>query len=225
MTTDLAALKEVSPPEAPARASNRRADIQGLRAVAVLLVVAFHAKLPVPGGFVGVDVFFVISGFLISQHLLGELRRTGRVRLGAFYARRARRLLPASLSVLLIVAAVVPFALPREQWGDSGRSVLATAFYAVNFYAAHLTSLGGQAAFAHLPTVHYWSLSLEEQFYVVWPLVVAGLLALRRGSRTVLTWVVGAGWVISLVACGVLNVINDYSNLFHGNLILPIGDV
>lgn len=167
-------------------------EVQALRAVAIGMVLLFHfgSGITVVGGaFVGVDVFFVISGFLISGHLLGELDRTGRVRLGAFYARRARRLLPASLSVLLIVAALVPLALPREQWGDSGKSVLATAFYAVNFYAAHLTSLGGQAAFADLPTVHYWSLSLEEQFYLLWPpliLLAVGVAAwLRRRGRAV----------------------------------------
>ena len=167
-------------------------EVQALRAVAIAMVLLFHFGSGIDvvgGGFVGGDVFFVISGFLITGHLLGELDRTGRVRLGAFYARRARRLLPASLSVLLIIGIAVPLLLPRAEWGDSGRSLLASAFYAMNLYAAHITALGGQAAFADLPTVHYWSLSAEEQFYLLWPplillsVAVAGWL--RRRGRDV----------------------------------------
>lgn len=92
-------------------------EVQALRAVAIGMVLLFHyaSALPVvQGGYVGVDVFFVISGFLITGHLIGEVERTGRVRLAAFYARRARRLLPASLSVLAIVALAVPLVMPRD---------------------------------------------------------------------------------------------------------------
>ncbi|WP_307781348.1 acyltransferase family protein [Agilicoccus flavus] len=178
--------------------------MQALRAVAIAMVLLFHFGSGIDafgGGFVGVDVFFVISGFLISGHLLAELDRTGRVRLGAFYARRARRLLPASLSVLLLVGAMVPVVLPRSEWGDAGRSIFAAAFYAMNLYAAYLTSLGGQSAFADLPTVHYWSLSAEEQFYLLWPpliLLAVGVASWsrRRGRAVSSVFAVGTALVV-----------------------------
>ena len=156
-----------------------RADLEGLRGVAVLAVVLFHAGLPgTSGGYVGVDVFFVLSGFLITGLLRDELVRDGRVRLVRFWARRARRLLPAALLVLTATAVAAVLLLSplraRTVLGDA----LAAALYAGNhrFAVASTDYLGDADAVS--PLLHTWSLGVEEQFYVVWPL----LLLLAAGA-------------------------------------------
>lgn len=168
-----------------------RTDLQGLRALAVALVVGYHLHAAaVPGGFVGVDVFFVISGFLITAHLLA--RPPGSVRdLGAFWGRRIRRLLPAALLVLVASLVATRLLAPETSWAATASDARAAALHVVNW------ALAGRAvdylASDDAPTAvqHYWSLSVEEQFYLVWPLLVAGvvLLARRRGTgtRTALT--------------------------------------
>lgn len=182
-----------------------RPDIEGLRAIAVAGVLLYHARLAgFTGGYVGVDVFFVVSGFLITRLLLNEQVRTGRVSLGAFWARRVRRLLPASLLVIAVTVIAAHWLIDPLAQKDVAFDATWSSLFSMNIALTHRGWDYLRAGLAPSPLRHYWSLSLEEQFYVVWPLVVAGLLALRRGSRTVLTWVVGAGWVISLVACGVL---------------------
>lgn len=163
-----------------------RTDIQGLRAVAVALVVVYHLHAAaVPGGFVGVDVFFVISGFLITAHLVA--RPPGSVRdLGAFWGRRIRRLLPASLLVLVASLVATRLLAPETMWAATASDARAAVLYVVNW------ALAGRAvdylASDDAPTAvqHFWSLSVEEQFYFVWPLLVAGvvLLARRRGAST-----------------------------------------
>ena len=161
--------------------------IQGLRAVAVLFVVIYHfwpARLS--GGFVGVDVFFVISGFLITGHLMREMSDTGRVRLAEFWARRARRLLPASLLVLLLcsLAVMSPLIMPLSALQNEVSEILAATFYVENWYLA-LTSADYLGHGGDPTTVqHYWSLSLEEQFYVLWPLIM--LLAAWLGIKAFL---------------------------------------
>ncbi len=165
-----------------------RQEIQGLRAVAVLLVVLFHLwPGRVPGGYVGVDVFFVISGFLITSHILREVDRTGSVSLAGFWARRLRRLLPASYVVLLVSAVGVLVFVPRLLWQQFFGEILAAALYVVNWTLA-INSVDYLAADnTPSPAQHYWTLSAEEQFYLLWPLLVLlGLwLATRafRGSR------------------------------------------
>lgn len=156
--------------------ATHRADIGALRAVAVLLVVAFHARLPLFGnGFVGVDVFFVVSGFLITGLLVGEYGERDEIRLGRFYTRRIRRLLPASSLTALGTLALTLLALPRDTWSAIGRSALAAALYVSNlFFGAELTSKT-RAEIEPAPLEHFWSLAVEEQFYLVWPLVVLGL--------------------------------------------------
>lgn len=150
-----------------------RVDIQALRAIAIAAVVLNHLwPTRLTGGFVGVDVFFVISGFLITAHLFGELERTGTVRLRAFYARRIARLLPAALAVLVVTLAAVWLFLPEGRWELNARQIAASALYVENW------SLAANAVdyFAHdaAPSAvqHYWSLSVEEQFYIVWPLIL-----------------------------------------------------
>ncbi len=179
------------PPLASARAANRpavRADIQGLRALAVGLVVCYHLRPEwLPGGFVGVDVFFAISGFLIIGTLTGELRRTGRVGLLDFYARRIRRLLPAATAVLLGVTAAVFAVLPASRWPAVLREVVFSAVNAQNWLLAVLSNDYGHAGVGASPVQHFWSLAVEEQFYLVIPLVLvlAAVLAARRGGGPV----------------------------------------
>lgn len=163
-----------------------RPDIDGLRAISVLAVVAYHVGLPAaPGGFVGVDVFFVISGFLITQLLLSELNASGAIDLLAFYARRARRLLPAFFLVVgatLFLSAIVLVPLDGEQ-PDLARSALYAAFYVSNLYFA-ARSADYFAAPAELqPLLHTWSLAVEEQFYLVWPAILIGLVVAARRFR------------------------------------------
>ncbi|WP_153394924.1 acyltransferase family protein [Ornithinicoccus halotolerans] len=164
-----------------------RPDIEGLRAVAVLLVLAYHLGISAfSGGFAGVDVFFVISGFLITSHLLREVEATGRVRLARFYARRARRLLPAATVVLLATLAAGYLILPTVQHRELAIDVTLSAVYVVNWGLA-ARSVDYLAEDSELsPLQHYWTLSVEEQFYLVVPvllLAVGWFVVRRRGSR------------------------------------------
>ncbi|MFE6647870.1 acyltransferase family protein [Nocardioides sp. NPDC057772] len=152
--------------------SNWRADVQGLRAVAVGLVIAGHAGLSgFEGGFVGVDVFFVLSGFLITTLLLRETDRSGTVSISQFYARRARRILPAATATMLVVLTYSAIVLPQTRTdqiaSDAG---WAAVFLANVHFAGEAVDYFNNAAPS--PFQHYWSLSVEEQFYVVWPLLV-----------------------------------------------------
>jgi len=170
------------------RGGNRRflPEVQALRAVAVLLVVAYHfAPGLVPGGFVGVDVFFVISSFLITGHLLREVRTTGRIDLPAFWAGRVRRILPAALATVAAVVAATLLLEPETQWGQASRQALASVFSVQNWVLA--ADAVDYLAAEYQPTAlqHFWSLGVEEQFYLAWPLLVAGA-AVLAARRTVL---------------------------------------
>jgi peptidoglycan/LPS O-acetylase OafA/YrhL len=163
-----------------------RNDIQALRAAAVLLVIANHLfPERFGGGYVGVDVFFVISGYLITSHLLREADGTGTVRLGAFWARRARRLLPAALLVLAVCTAVVMLRAPVSIWDANLTQIALAAVYVLNW----LLAAESLDYFAHgdeqTLVTHYWSLSVEEQFYIVWPLIVLAVYVFSRGRPVV----------------------------------------
>jgi peptidoglycan/LPS O-acetylase OafA/YrhL len=160
-----------------------RQEIQGLRAVAVLLVVLFHLwPGRLPGGYIGVDVFFVISGFLITSHLVREADRTGSVSLPRFWARRLRRLLPASYLVLVVSAVATLVWVPQVLWKQFFGELLAATLYVENWTLA-INSVDYLAAEnSPSPAQHYWTLSAEEQFYLVWPLLVLlGLWLAARG--------------------------------------------
>lgn len=165
----------------------KRDDIQGLRAVAVLIVVAYHAGMPfVPGGFVGVDLFFVLSGFLITQLLLREIAATGTIDLREFWARRARRILPVSALVLATtMLAVRAFMSPLER-GAIGTDVLWSALFSGNWRFAQQQTDYLASDRDPSPVLHYWSLGVEEQFYLVWPLLLIALAGVWRisGRRT-----------------------------------------
>lgn len=181
-----------------------RTDVQGLRAVAVGLVLLYHAGVPpFAGGYIGVDVFFVISGFLISSHLLEMIERDGRIDFARFYARRARRILPASLTVVILTVIALllfapPLALPRSL-GDA----VATVLYVPNirFAIQDTDYLADHSASAFQ---HYWSLGVEEQFYLLWPLVLLAAALLVRRRRAAVGIAVALIALGSLVACIVL---------------------
>jgi len=181
-----------------------RAYLDGLRAVAVYLVVLFHAgSRRFSGGFIGVDVFFVLSGFLVTSLLLRDLRSGGRVRLGRFYARRFRRLLPAAFTTLIITALVFAAIASPIEVLDAAGGFKAAFLYVTNWYfIAQANSYFG-ADVSSNPVQHFWSLAVEEQFYLLWPLLLGGLfLAARRfGSRQwpVMRLAVAAAAAASLV--------------------------
>jgi peptidoglycan/LPS O-acetylase OafA/YrhL len=161
----------------------KRLDIQGLRALAVGLVVLFHAEVPgFGGGYVGVDVFFVISGFLISTHLLESLRDRGGVGYGAFYARRARRLLPAAFTVIVATMALAAVWVSPLQFDIVLKDAVAAAFYVPNIlFAVNATDyLADKTPSLFL---HFWSLGVEEQFYLLWPLLLVMLFAVVKLGR------------------------------------------
>jgi len=158
-------------------------QIQGLRAVAALLVTIFHARL-VPGGFIGVDIFYVISGYLITGLIIREIDKTGRLDLSAFYQRRIKRLLPTSVFVLFVTAIVGLFVLPAITRDALGRDLFAAAAYVSNYLFAWWQNDYQNLDATPSPFIHYWSLAVEEQFYVVWPIFI--LVLSRFGKRAIL---------------------------------------
>ncbi len=183
--------------------SRRRSDIEGLRAVAVALVLLYHAHVPgFGGGYVGVDVFFVLSGFLITGLLVNERDETGRISFAMFYSRRVRRILP--MSALVVVATLVASYIWIEplRLRELGSDAIGTASFSSNFLFANRGADYLQSTLPPSPLQHYWSLAVEEQFYVVWPvLVLIACLGARGSVRrrvAVLSAIVSIG---SFVAC------------------------
>ncbi len=188
----------VTAPAPPPIAEPKRApegrfftDIEGLRGVAVGAVVLFHANVPfMTGGFVGVDLFFVISGFLITGLLLREFERGGRISYRGFYARRARRIIPPAALVIVATSAGVWFVMPLLSVFRQAFDLLAASLQMANwrFIAQGKDYLAG--ASDDSVATHFWSLAVEEQFYFVWPLLIGGLAYLARRR----------GWSVRLVA-------------------------
>jgi peptidoglycan/LPS O-acetylase OafA/YrhL len=182
-----------------------RPEIQALRAVAVTLVLVYHLwPAAVPGGYVGVDVFFAISGFLITSLLLREAERHGRVSLSGFWARRARRILPAALLTVLACAIATIVLVPLTQWQQFFGEMRASTAYVQNWQLAGDAVDYLASANAPSPVQHYWSLSIEEQFYLVWPVLIAVALVVTRGRRAaprrrLVTLVLAAATALSLV--------------------------
>ncbi len=185
----------------PSDTSSRRPDIQGLRALAVVLVVAFHAGLSVPGGFTGVDVFFVISGFVITAMILREVDQTSLSFVG-FYARRVRRILPASALTISVVALASIAAISPSAQRTTGTTGIAGSLFTANMLLSRARNGYFDVSPTSNPLLHIWSLSVEEQFYLVFPalLVVGFLIARRRFPTTDPRRVVGA--IVGVVAGG-----------------------
>ncbi len=175
---------------------NYQPRLDGIRTIAVICVLVFHGGLPPRGGFLGVDVFFVLSGYLITVLLLVEVRRTGTIRLRRFYTRRAIRLLPALCVMLGTVVTVAIITLPAT----SKHEVLLTNIYGL-LYVANWAEVAGVPMG---PLGHLWSLALEEQFYLVWPPTLMWLLRRRNSAFRFLLAVVGAitVWRSFLVLAG-----------------------
>ncbi len=169
------------------RSITYRPDIDGLRALAITLVVAYHVGIPgVDGGFIGVDVFFVISGFLITAILWKELGQADGLDWGRFYARRVRRLIPALTMVVLVVLALgVWLMLPDPELRWLGQSAVSVATFLSNLFFETKTEGYFAADAEQLPLLNTWSLAVEEQFYLVWPptLLVLWRIARRRGKK------------------------------------------
>ncbi|HEX7405603.1 MAG TPA: acyltransferase family protein [Candidatus Nanopelagicaceae bacterium] len=179
----------------------RIGEIQGLRALAVLLVIAFHAKF-LQGGFIGVDIFYVISGYLITGLLVRELDETGTISFRKFYSRRIKRLLPSSFLVLISTAVFGFIFMPANMRADLGRNVVATALYVGNYLFAWWQNDYQNLGATPSPVIHYWSLAVEEQFYLLWPLLI--LLAgrnhgARRIFKIVLSVTLGS-FLLSIIA-------------------------
>ncbi|MGE5764270.1 MAG: acyltransferase family protein [Mycobacterium leprae] len=198
---------EPAAPPPPSQAWRFRPDIEGLRGIAVLAVVLYHASLAViPGGYVGVDVFFVISGFLITGHLLAEVQATGRISLPKFYARRARRLLPAASLVAVVTVALSWLLQSALAAKSTAVDAMWTSFFGMNIKLASEGANYLSAEKAPSLLQHYWSLAVEEQYYLVWPLLmllVALAFRTRRrslptGLAAVLTVVVAASLAASV---------------------------
>ncbi len=182
----------IAPPRAPTVAAGDSARISrvpylpgldGLRAIAVVAVIVYHANNAwLPGGFLGVEMFFVISGYLITLLLIAERERNYRISLGQFWLRRARRLLPAVFLMMLLVT-VWTALFERDALGQLRGDVLAGTFYVSNWYQIWV-GLGYTAAGDFAPLRHLWSLAVEEQFYLIWPIIMVLLLG-RAGTRRV----------------------------------------
>jgi peptidoglycan/LPS O-acetylase OafA/YrhL len=181
-----------------------RGDIEGLRAVAILLVLAAHAGVPwLAGGFVGVDVFFVLSGFLITGLLLQEIATTGRVRFADFYLRRLRRLMPALIVMLVMTSLVAAIVLaPGEQLEQASAAAMATLWLSNVHFALAQLDYFAPGADSNL-FLHTWSLGVEEQFYLLWPALLLGILGRKQGIERIarLKWMLVGVAVLSLLAC------------------------
>lgn len=208
----------------------RIAGLDGMRAVAVLLVIAYHfAPLPVPGGYIGVDVFFVLSGFLITTILVREHRATGSISLSRFWLHRARRLLPALGAVVAVCVAAVALALGIDRlggasaqgslWGDLlvgvGAQILAAATFTSNWLTVITHQSYAAASSPHL-FGNLWSLAVEEQFYLVWPLVVVGVLGAGLALRRAAYGAAGLALVSAVAMALLLDADGDATRVYVG---------
>ncbi len=203
----MAAVLDEKPAEeisVPLAGEGYRPHLDGLRAVAVYLVVLFHAGVDrASGGFIGVDVFFVLSGYLVTQLLMRDLRSLGRVRLGRFYARRMRRLFPASVVALVVTGVVYSAIASRADVSNAVNAFKAAFLYVANWFFIHRSADYFATNINSNPLIHFWSLAVEEQFYFIWPLLLSALYIatrkLQRNGNRALQLAVATGAGLSLL--------------------------
>jgi len=195
-----------------------RPALDGIRAIAVVAVMLYHGQVTWSrGGFLGVDVFFVLSGYLITSLLLAEWRRWGSIDLAGFYLRRARRLLPALVLVVMAVAAWAAFAAKPDRLGTIRADGLSTLLYVANWrfvvaQQSYFDQYGDPSPFRHM-----WSLAIEEQYYLLFPLLLIGLLRLARGRRWLLPVALGVLTLASVAAMALLHdPSTDPSRVYYG---------
>lgn len=195
---------------APPRSTVYRADIDGLRAVAVIAVVLFHGfPTFLPGGFVGVDVFFVISGYLITHVLMGQIK-DGQPFIKKFYLARARRILPALVTVLICCLAIGWFVLGARDFDRLGTHAAAGAAFVSNLLLARELGYFQPTAQA-TPLLHLWSLAIEEQFYLIWPAVLWMVLRTQHSGRFILAMILGS------MAISIHSIINEPDRAFYSS--------
>jgi peptidoglycan/LPS O-acetylase OafA/YrhL len=199
----------------PALSGGYRPALDGVRAVAVLSVITYHLG-EFPGGFLGVDVFFVLSGYLITGLLLQERATTGRISIRAFWARRARRLLPALLLLLAVSALVAGHNAPVETLAARRADTFAALFYYANwhFIASSQSYFATSAGLS--PLLHTWSLAIEEQFYLLWPVILLGLIGLASRRPRILVAIILTGAGVSAVAMAALYSETDPNRSYLG---------
>src|SRR5262245_2436769 len=182
------------------RSPGFRPDIEGLRGIAVLIVVLFHCGIAgFSGGFVGVDVFFVLSGYLITGLLVAEIQKTSKLSLLQFYARRVRRLLPASALTLVVTLLIGAMILAPKELTNAGHAGRAAALYISNvFFDINAGDYFAPNVKSN-PLLHMWSLAVEEQFYLFWPLLILLSLRLWRSMRTLVTVLAG----VTIISLGI----------------------
>jgi peptidoglycan/LPS O-acetylase OafA/YrhL len=195
-------------------AAGYRPHLDGLRAVAVYLVLLFHAgSTQFSGGYLGVDVFFVLSGFLVTQLLLRDITAHGSIRFGRFYSRRFRRLLPAAFVVLIVTAVVFTAIAAPADVANAVGSFKAAFLYVTNWYFIHSAAGYFGADITQNPVLHFWSLAVEEQFYLLWPLALGGLFFFtRRMDRARQIRVISAIVIVGAVASAVAALSLRHSN-------------
>jgi peptidoglycan/LPS O-acetylase OafA/YrhL len=193
-------LADTSPATPEATSTTFRGDVDGLRAVAIILVVGYHVLLPgFHGGFIGVDMFFVISGYLITRNLLSEADRAHRIALLTFWAKRIRRLVPALALMVAVVVLLTLLIVNKLDWSTVAQQGRWAALYISNLMFARQASNYFAADVKTSLFLHTWSLGVEEQFYLLWPLVFGGACVLARRRRDLLRPLLIGGFAVTLV--------------------------
>jgi peptidoglycan/LPS O-acetylase OafA/YrhL len=205
-------------PSPPARRIPYQPSLDGLRALAILTIMLYHGQVPWPrGGYLSVDLFFVLSGFLITTLLVAEWRARGSIDLGSFWSGRARRLLPALLGLLAGIAAYAALLAPAARLAAVRWDALSTLLYVANWrFASTQLSYFDQFGDAS-PLTHMWTLGIEEQYYLVWPLLVIAGLRLAKGNlRSLLAWTLAAALGSAVLMAALYRPGADPSRLYYG---------